>query len=52
MYYARINLVNATADIFMLAEVLWYWVETPSLTLEEVDRFWMRAKNLDIPDLK
>ncbi|KAJ9616119.1 hypothetical protein H2204_014063 [Knufia peltigerae] len=44
--------INASADILMLAGVLWYWVETRGLTLEEVDKIFDGIKHSDVPDLK
>lgn len=45
-------IINASADILMLAGVLWYWVETRGLTLEEVDRVFDGEKHSDVPDFK
>lgn len=45
-------IVNASADILMLIGVLWYWVETRGLTLEEVDKIFDGEKHSDVPDLK
>ncbi len=45
-------IINASADIVMLIGVLWYWVETRGLTLEEVDRLFDGVKHSDVPDLK
>lgn len=45
-------IINASADILMLAGVLWYWVETRGLTLEEVDKIFDGIKHSDVPDLK
>lgn len=36
----------------MLVGVLWYWVETRGLTLEEVDKVFDGIKHSDVPDLK
>ncbi|KAK4942568.1 hypothetical protein LTR10_017697 [Elasticomyces elasticus] len=45
-------IINASADILMLVGVLWYWVETRGLTLEEVDKIFDGIKHSDVPDLK
>jgi MFS family permease len=45
-------IINASADIVMLVGVLWYWVETRGLTLEEVDKLFDGVKHSDVPDLK
>ena len=45
-------IINASADVLMLAGVLWYWVETRGLTLEEVDKVFEGEKHSDVPDLK
>ena len=48
----KIYIVNASADVLMLAGVVWYYVETRGLTLEEVDRVFEGEKHSDVPDLK
>ncbi|EPE03315.1 hexose transporter [Ophiostoma piceae UAMH 11346] len=45
-------IINASADILMLVGVLWYWVETRGLTLEEVDKIFDGEKHSNVPDLK
>lgn len=45
-------IINASADIVMLAGVMWYWVETRGFTLEEVDKVFDGEKHSDVPDLK
>jgi hypothetical protein len=45
-------IINASADIFMVLFVIFYWVETRGLTLEEVDRVFDGEKHSDVPDLK
>jgi hypothetical protein len=45
-------IINASADIVMLAGVMWYWVETRGYTLEEVDKLFDGEKHSDVPDLK
>ena len=45
-------IINASADILMLVGVLWYWVETRGLTLEEVDKIFDGEKHSGVPDLK
>ncbi|KAJ9611364.1 hypothetical protein H2200_004548 [Cladophialophora chaetospira] len=45
-------IINASADIVMLAGVIWYWVETRGFTLEEVDKVFDGVKHSDVPDLK
>jgi hypothetical protein len=44
-------IINASVDVLMLGGVLWYWVETRGLTLEEVDRVFDGIKHSDVPDL-
>jgi len=44
--------INASADVVMLVAVLWFWVETRGLTLEEVDRLFDGTKHSDVPDWK
>lgn len=44
-------IINASADIVMLVGVLWYWVETRGLTLEEVDKIFDGEKHSDVPDI-
>ncbi|KEF62388.1 uncharacterized protein A1O9_00360 [Exophiala aquamarina CBS 119918] len=45
-------IINASADVLMLVGVIWYWVETRGLTLEEVDKVFEGEKHSDVPDLK
>lgn len=45
-------IINASADVVMLVGVLWFWVETKGLTLEEVDKLFEGEKHSDVPDLK
>ncbi|KIX92293.1 uncharacterized protein Z520_12039 [Fonsecaea multimorphosa CBS 102226] len=45
-------IINASADIVMMVGVIWYWVETRGLTLEEVDKVFDGIKHSDVPDLK
>lgn len=45
-------IINASADVLMLVGVVWYWVETRGLTLEEVDKVFEGEKHSDVPDLK
>ena len=45
-------IINASADVVMLAGVLWYWVETKGFTLEEIDKLFDGVKHSDVPDLK
>lgn len=40
----KFYIVNACADMLMVAGVLLFWVETKGLTLEEVDRIFDKAK--------
>ena len=45
-------IINASADLVMLAGVVWYWVETRGYTLEEVDKLFDGEKHSDVPDLR
>lgn len=45
-------IINASADMIMLAGVVLFWVETRGLTLEEVDKVFEGEKHSDVPDLK
>ena len=45
-------IINASFDILMVAFVVWYWVETRGLTLEEVDVKFDGEKHSSVPDLK
>lgn len=44
-------IINASVDVLMLVGVIWYWVETKGLTLEEVDKIFDGVKHSDVPDL-
>jgi hypothetical protein len=45
-------IINASFDILMVAFVMWYWVETQGLTLEEVDKRFDGVKHSSVPDLE
>lgn len=45
-------IINASFDILMVAFVVWYWVETRGLTLEEVDIRFDGEKHSSVPDLE
>jgi hypothetical protein len=45
-------IINACADIIMLAGVIIYWVETRGMTLEEIDKVFDGEKHSDVPDLR
>ena len=45
-------IINASADILMVLFVIFYWVETRGLTLEEVDERFDGVKHSDVPDLE
>ena len=45
-------IINASFDILMVAFVVWYWVETKGLTLEEVDVRFDGVKHSSVPDLE
>jgi hypothetical protein len=43
---------NASFDVLMVMFVIWYWVETKGLTLEEVDERFDGIKHSPVPDLE
>ena len=45
-------IINASFDILLVAFVVWYWVETRGLTLEEVDVIFDGEKHSSVPDLE
>lgn len=45
-------MINASFDILMVLFVMFYWVETQGLTLEEVDIKFDGVKHSDVPDLE
>ncbi|RFU25468.1 hypothetical protein B7463_g10874, partial [Scytalidium lignicola] len=45
-------IINASFDILMMVFVMWYWVETMGLTLEEVDVRFDGVKHSSVPDLQ
>jgi hypothetical protein len=45
-------IINASFDILMVLFVIFYWVETQGLTLEEVDIKFDGVKHSDVPDLE
>ncbi|KAH7399801.1 general substrate transporter [Cadophora sp. MPI-SDFR-AT-0126] len=45
-------IINASFDILMILFVLFYWVETKGLTLEEVDERFDGVKHSSVPDLE
>jgi hypothetical protein len=44
-------MINASFDILMVLFVVWYWVETKGMTLEEVDVKFDGVKHSNVPDL-
>lgn len=48
----KFYILNACLDIVMLAFMLWYYVETSNLTLEEVDIRFEGIKHSDVPNLR
>jgi hypothetical protein len=45
-------IINASFDILMVLFVVFYWVETRGLTLEEVDERFDGIKHSSVPDLE
>lgn len=45
-------IINASFDILMIVFVVFYWVETKGLTLEEVDEVFDGVKHSSVPDLE
>lgn len=45
-------IINASFDILMILFVIFYWVETRGLTLEEVDERFDGIKHSSVPDLE
>jgi hypothetical protein len=45
-------IINASVEILFVAFVLFVWVETRGLTLEEVDKVFDGVKHSDVPDLE
>lgn len=45
-------IINASFDILMILFVIFYWVETKGLTLEEVDERFDGVKHSSVPDLE
>ncbi|KAF2636587.1 general substrate transporter [Massarina eburnea CBS 473.64] len=48
----KVYIINASVDILMVLFVLFVWVETRGLTLEEVDKLFDGEKHSDAPDLE
>ncbi|KIW96780.1 uncharacterized protein Z519_02171 [Cladophialophora bantiana CBS 173.52] len=48
----KFYILNAAVDILMLAFIIYFWVETYGLTLEEIDVKFDGVKHSDVPDLK
>jgi hypothetical protein len=48
----KVYIVNGSVDVLMVFFVLFVWVETRGLTLEEVDRVFDGVKHSDVPDLE
>ncbi|KAF2847608.1 general substrate transporter [Plenodomus tracheiphilus IPT5] len=48
----KMYIINASVDILMIVFVLFVWVETRGLTLEEVDRVFDGIKHSNVPDLE
>lgn len=45
-------MINGTWDVFEVAFIAWYWVETKGKTLEEIDAVMEGEKHSDVPDLE
>jgi len=45
-------MINASFDVLLVAFVIFYWVETKGLTLEEVDIRFDGVKHSDVPDFE
>jgi hypothetical protein len=48
----KVYLVNASVDILFVIFVVFVWVETRGLTLEEVDKVFDGIKHSNVPDLE
>jgi hypothetical protein len=48
----KVYIVNGSVDVLMVFFVLFVWVETRGLTLEEVDSVFDGVKHSDVPDLE
>ncbi|KAF2252884.1 general substrate transporter [Trematosphaeria pertusa] len=48
----KVYIINASVDILMVSFVVFVWVETRGLTLEEVDVIFDGVKHSDVPDLE
>lgn len=48
----KVYIINASVDILMVLFVIFVWVETRGLTLEEVDKLFDGEKHSDVPDLE
>lgn len=48
----KVYIINASVDILMVLFVVFFWVETRGLTLEEVDKIFDGVKHSDVPDLE
>ncbi|KAF1937435.1 general substrate transporter [Clathrospora elynae] len=48
----RVYIINASVDILFVLFVVFVWVETRGLTLEEVDRVFDGIKHSNVPDLE
>ncbi|PVI01594.1 general substrate transporter [Periconia macrospinosa] len=48
----KVYIINASVDILMVAFVIFFWVETRGLTLEEVDKLFDGEKHSNVPDLE
>jgi Na+/melibiose symporter-like transporter len=48
----KVYIINASVDILMVLFVIFFWVETRGLTLEEVDKLFDGEKHSDVPDLE
>ncbi|KAI8940511.1 hypothetical protein NX059_004188 [Plenodomus lindquistii] len=48
----KMYIINASVDILMVLFVIFVWVETRGLTLEEVDKVFDGVKHSNVPDLE
>lgn len=48
----KVYMLNGTWDVFELAFVAYYWVETRGKTLEEIDALFDGVKHSSVPDLE
>jgi hypothetical protein len=48
----KVYIINASVDILMVLGVIFFWVETRGMTLEEADKMFDGHKHSDVPDLE